>query len=242
MRKPLAVRAHIILVAYYGQTIPDIVTLIDDFSRSSGIAVGSVLAIDNGGGLPKGRHGAIEILPGDNAFGEFSGWSAGLSKVDAGPEQLLILLNDSYRRNWTIRWPGRVVLGLMRRAARHGRIAGWLDNFSRTQRRVNSRIVLLPAALAPTLRGSIDAAIEAYRIRKAANEPLFDVQSQMRLDRWMMAQGDRWATGGSMRLPRIFVEHHLFDAIPSRMLALYPRTWLGSQIYGIARKVARERR
>lgn len=236
------IQAHVILVAYYAQTIPDIVTLIDDFARSSGIAVVGIRAIDNGGALPKGRFGTIEILPGDNAFWEFSGWSAGLSNLDTGQEDLLVLLNDSYRRNWTIRWPGRRILQAMCRAARHGRISGWLDNFSRTQRRINSRIVLLPVTLAPILQKSIDSAIQACRTRQAANEPLFDAQSQMRLEQWMIAQGDRWANGGSTRLPRIFVEHHLFDTIPARMLALYPRTWLGSQIYGIARKMAGERR
>lgn len=235
---------QLVLVAYYVQSVDEIGELVEDFQRASRMNIARTIVVDNGGALPSGKTaGDIEIIAGDNGFWEFSGWLAGLDHLQADLKGLTILLNDSYARNWTIEAPGRRVLGSMARIAARGRIAGWLDNFSRTSRTVNSRIVILSTELAPLIRHSIEAAIRGHHARRSANLPLFDTATASRLERWLASQDGRWSEAASeTRLSRIFVEHRLFDGVPPDLLALRPRTWLGSQLYGLARKLAGERR
>jgi len=235
---------QLVLVAYYVQSLEGIVALVADFERASGVVADAILIVDNGGNVPVGRRGdRIEVVAGANDFWEFSGWLAGLDQLGPGDAGITILLNDSYRRNWTIEWPGRHILSAMIADARKGRIAGWLDNFTRTSRRVNSRIVVMPTVLVPIMRGSIASAIRICCERQTSRDPLFDPAATAQLDRWMQKQDGRWnEVSAASRRPRIFVEHHIFDAVPTALLSLRPRTWIGSQIYGITRKLVGERR
>lgn len=235
---------QLVLVAYYISSPDEVEKLVSHFERASRLTINSVIVVDNGGSLPTGASGnRITVVPGANDFYEFSGWHTGLNHVDHDQHGLTILLNDSYQRNWTIKWPGLRNLSLMVADARKGRIAGWLDNFTRTSRRVNSRIVVSPTSCLPALQASIAAAIRICQARQASGEPLCDPATAARLDRWMKSQDGRWTeASAASRWPRIFIEHHLFDAVPAGMVSLRPRTWLGSQAYGIARKLVGERR
>lgn len=235
---------QLILVAYYTQSVDGIIGLVGDFERASRLKIDTVVVINNGGGLPNGQADyRIEIVAGANDFWEFSGWLTGLGHARIDDGGLTILLNDSYRRNWTIKWPGRHILSSMVSDASKGRIAGWLDNFTRTSRRINSRVIVMPTVLVPALQASMAAAIRACDERQENAEPLFAPADAAQLSRWMQRQDGRWnEASAASRWPRIFVEHHLFDAIPRRLLSLRPRTWLGSQIYGIARKLVGELR
>lgn len=235
---------QLVLIAYYIQSLDAIEALVVDFEQASRLKIDAVVVVDNGGSLPAGADGnRIEVVAGVNDFWEFSGWLAGLKHIRPDDGGLTILLNDSYRRNWTIKWPGLRNLSLMVADARKGRIAGCLDNFTRTSRRVNSRIVVSPTALIPVLQSSIAAAIRICRERQANGEPLCDPATTAQLNYWMKGQDGRWnEASAASRWPRIFVEHHLFDAVPAGRVSLRPRTWLGSQVYGVARKLVGERR
>jgi hypothetical protein len=101
----------------------------------------------------------------------------------------------------------------------------------------------MPTIRIPVLSTSIGAAIHECRERQSAGKRLCDAATEARLNKWIRDQGNRWnAAATASRIPRIFIEHHLFDAVTPVLLSLRPRTWLGSQIYGIARKLAGERR
>jgi len=235
---------QLVLVAYYIRSPDEIRVLVRDFERSSKLKIDTVVVIDNGEHLQSvSAPDRIEFVAGANDFWEFSGWIAGLNHARPDDGGLTILLNDSYSRNWTIKWPGRYILSAMVADARRGRIAGWLDNFTRTSRKVNSRIIVMPTALVSTLQQSIAAAIHTFAERQANSEPLFSPAAAAQLSHWMQKQDGRWnEASAASRLPRIFVEHHLFDAVPTHLISLRPRTWLGSQIYGLTRKIVGERR
>ncbi|MDH4742993.1 hypothetical protein OMP43_03060 [Sphingomonas sp. CBMAI 2297] len=240
----------LLLVTYYTRSRAELGALLGDFQANAGIRFKRVLVIDNGGHLDEeagdGGEDWLRIVRGSNAFQEFSGWLEGLRLLSGGGR--LTLLNDSYGRNWTISTASRPIVRAMYADARRGKIAGWLDNFShfappRFSRCPNSRIVVLPLALAGTLADSLEAAIGRARKLVEEGEPLFDPHSQARLARWIESQDGRWNLADmSGRLQRIFVEHHLFDDVPRRSLSLRPRSYAGSLAYALLRRLARERR
>lgn len=235
---------RLIMVAYYIKSIEEVNALISDFEHASHIKIRSVIIVDNGGNLPMGNPSAsMTIVPGSNSFWEFSGWLAGLNAMNPQPSDIIILLNDSYGRNWTIKWPGRYFIRLMMKDAIHGKIASWLDNFTRFTRKINSRIVIFPSHQFNNVKFSLQNAISICMERQEQGSPLHDEATTDRLNKWMTTQGGRWnAASSSSRMPRIFVEHHLFDLIPRNLIAYRPRSWIGSQFYGVARKLAGERR
>lgn len=235
---------HLILVAYYIKSIEEINSLVIDFQHASGIKISSVNIVDNGGNLPLGNVSAcLSIVSGSNSFWEFSGWLAGLNAMSPQASDIIILLNDSYGRNWTIKWPGRYVIRLMAKDALSGKIASWLDNFTRWTRRINSRIVIFPSHQFEIVKSSLQDAISACMERQALGTPLHDEATTDRLTKWMTTQDGRWnAASRASRMPRIFIEHHLLDSAPTNLIAYRPRSWIGSQFYGLARKLAGERR
>jgi len=235
---------QLVLVAYYSQSIEAVSRLVEDFEKRSRISIDAVIVVDNGGGIAQADHsGRFKIVAGDNEFWEFSGWIAGLDHADPSAPGILVLLNDSYKKNWSIKSPGRGVISKMARCAAGGHIAGWLDNFSRFSRRPNSRLIVSDNSLRDALRESIRGSVRQYQSRLRGGEPLFDKRAERILERWMRSQHGRWTgTSAKTRWARIFIEHHVFDGVAPGNLIFYPSTWLGSQIYGVTRKLVGERR
>jgi len=244
----------LVLVTYYLRTRAEVAGLVEQFAAEVGQSFRLIVAVDNcrvinqGDVLIDGRE--YRFLHGSNTAWEFSGWLGGMHTIvgaEARPGTLT-LLNDSFRRNWQVSPISRLLIRRMYRCAARGRVAGWQDNFSwwgrpRFARRPNSRIAVLPLAHAGVLATSIERAVQECRTHVERGTPLFSADEQARLDEFFARAGARWPTGMiPTRLQRIFIEHHLYDAVPAHMLQLFPGTTAGGIVYAILRHLMRERR
>lgn len=240
----------IVLVTYYLQDADTAFALIEDFCRRSKQHCSCAVVVDNSGAMTHDidSSGRRRVVAGDNSAWEFSGWLSGIENVRETDAQVVVLLNDSYRRNWSLSPLSLAYLNRMYRAAINGRVAGWVDNFShlsppRFSRRPNSRIVFVPSVALQALAFSLHQAIELLRELTKKGQPLFSEAEQTCLDRWAASQPGRWAPGTRPhRLQRIFLEHHMFDGLTPGLLKCFPGTWLESLIYAVGRRVLRERR
>lgn len=240
----------VILVAYHLSDADKAFALIEDFCQRMRMPYSSAIVVDNGGSMElradiDGKH---RVIRGDNSAWEFTGWLSGIDAMRGTTVPVVVLLNDSYGRNWSLSTLSLAYLRRMYRAALNGRVAGWLDNFShfsspRFSRRPNSRIVFVPAMTLQSLSLSLQQAIATLRVLKDEGRPLFTADEKACLDRWEASQPGRWAPQTlPHRTQRIFLEHHMFDGLPSGLLQCFPSTWLGSLVYGVLRRVLRERR
>lgn len=241
-----------VLVCYYLQTIDDVASLVRSYEDALGVSFERIVAVDNSGSLSQAdaaSAGRIEVIAGTNTLWEFSGWIEGMDHAATGQAfETITLINDSFVRNWTITNASRPHIHAMYRAADRGRIAGWVDNFSLFSppyfsARVNSRLVVCGHGRAAMLRNSIEAAIGSYKARIASGAPLFSPEEQAVLDRWVQSQGGRWsASVMESRSARIFIEHHIFDAVDRNDLALVPGGLIKRALYSVARRRYKERR
>lgn len=242
----------LVLVSYYQDTIEGIEQLVASFEAETGFVHRRVIVIDNSGKLTSqgiGEVGRFAVHKGSNTYWEFSGWVEGMQIAWSQDEPALItLLNDSFARNWTITEASRGVIAAMYGAAQQGKVAGWHDNFSWLRRpyfssRPNSRVVMCGRASASQLQGSIQAAINLYAQRYVAGEPLFSSDETYILQRWVESQPGRWPKDAlDSRLARIFIEHHIFDAVDAAQLESFPRGLVGRLIYSLKRRKLQERR
>lgn len=242
----------LILVSYYARTVDDIVRLLKSFEAVARKRHQEVLVVDNAGFLPLGTvagDGRLEIIRGSNSSWEFSGWYEGLSYAARWPSTyVLTLLNDSYQRNWTITKASRSIIDAMYGAADNEVIAGWLDNFSMLKRphfsrRPNSRLIVLAASSRDVMANSLRTAIESCRAITNSGGELFNAIDHKRLEAWIASQPGRWTPEiSSTRLQRIFLEHHMFDGVPHSRLQFFPRTYGGTLVYGVLRRLFREQR
>ncbi|MBA3880458.1 MAG: hypothetical protein C0500_12165 [Sphingobium sp.] len=241
---------QLVLVTYYLKSYAEVDALVAQFEAAIGLRYAHVLIVDNGGAIADASpvEGRMRCVRGSNRFYEFSGWLEGLEAL--GPQEggIVTLLNDSFGRNWNITRASAPILAAMIADAKAGRIAGFLDNFfpfSRPyfSRRPNSRLVLLPPDQLGVFARSLAAAIALCERRIAGGEPLFDAETQARLDRWKNSQPGRWSEAALVtRDKRIFVEHHLFDAVPAELLSMRPRHVIGSLAYAVAKRFYKEAR
>lgn len=244
----------LVLVTYYLGTREEAAGLVEHFAADVGQPPSLVVVVDNSGKIEPGevllRGRRFRFVRGSNVAWEFSGWLEGMRTLGGAQatDGVLTLLNDSFRRNWHVSPVSLLLLRRMYRCASRGRVAGWQDNFSwwgrpRFARRPNSRIVVLPLASAGVLGASIERAIEACRARVEEGAPLFSVDERARLEEFFARAGARWpAETLPARLQRIFIEHHLYDAVPGRTLRLFPGTLVGGIVYAALRHLLRERR
>jgi len=246
------VERGLILVTYYVCTLDEIRRLLDAFETSTNLRHDRVLVIDNAGTLNSGSamgRQTIEVVRGSNTAWEFSGWLEGLSRIsDWRNIATITLLNDSFQRNWTVTSASRHLIRSMYKAADRGLIAGWLDNFSwfrrpRFSRRTNSRLVVVPREELSLISTSLETTIDRCRAIVRRSGDLFDADDAARLQEWVASQSGRWAPETlPTRLQRIFLEHHLFESIPAGHLALFPKSYISSMLYAVARRWFREAR
>lgn len=240
----------VILVAYHLSEADKAFALIDDFCLLMRLPYSMAIVVDNGGSMKllADNDGRRRVIRGDNSAWEFTGWLKGMDAMRGTNVPVVALLNDSYGRNWSLSPLSLAYLRRMYRAARNGRVAGWLDNFShlnppRFSRRPNSRIVFVPANALQSLAFSLHQAIATLCVHKEEGRPLFSADEMACLDRWAASQPGRWAPQTlPYRMQRIFLEHHMFDGLAPGLLQLFPGTWLGSLVYGVIRRVLGERR
>ncbi len=240
----------VILVAYHLSDAGAAFALIHDFCQKLQKSCSHAVVVDNGGAMTTwvDNDGNRRVISGDNIAWEFSGWLCGMEAICGAEAPVVALINDSYGRNWSLSSLSLAYMRRMYRAACNGRVAAWLDNFShlhqpRFSRRPNSRIVFVSAAALIPLSLSLHQAIRALRELTVAGNPLFTPAEQACLDRWTVSQPGRWAPQTLRnRAERIFLEHHMFDALEPGLLQCFPRTWLGSLVYGVGRRLLRERR
>lgn len=240
----------VILVAYHLSDAGAAFTLIHDFCQKVQKSCAYAVVVDNGGSMTKwvNNDGQYRVVKGDNSSWEFSGWLRGMEAISGAVAPVIALINDSYGRNWSLSYLSLAYISRMYCAAGNGCVAGWLDNFSfiqqpRFSRRPNSRIIFVSATALSQLSLSLHQAIRTLRELTAAGEPLFTPAEQACLDRWTASQPGRWAAQTLLyRTQRIFIEHHMFDALAPGLLRCFPRTWLGSLVYGVGRRILRERR
>jgi len=95
-----------------------------------------VTVVDNA--LPPGRHGRTpegwELFGGDNAFQEFSGWTRGLELTrarDWDASAPVILVNDTFHRNYDVAYLERFGLEPVRRWVEEGALVGHVDLYPR---------------------------------------------------------------------------------------------------------------
>lgn len=246
------VERGLILVTYYVRTLDEMRRLLDAFETATNLRHQHVLVVDNSGSLQVGKVSGdrfIQVTHGSNTTWEFSGWLEGLNQIsDWRNIATITLLNDSYQRNWTVTSASRHLVRSMYEAADRGLIAGWLENFTwfrrpRFNRRPNSRLIVIPRTQRLLMSASIQAAIDHCQNILNSGTELFDKDEKARLQEWIASQPGRWApTTMPARLQRIYLEHHLFDGIPTDHLALFPRTRVDSLIYSILRRIYDERR
>lgn len=240
----------VILVAYHLREADKAFRLIDDFCQRMQMVCARAVVVDNGGVMKvcADNDESRQVISGDNSAWEFSGWLRGIGAVSVTNVPVVALLNDSYERNWSISPISLVYLRRMYEAARNGRVAVWLDNFSylrrpRFSRRPNSRIVFVPSEALQSLSLSLKEAIKTLRMLVEERKAIFSTDEQACLDRWATSQSDRWAPQTMpYKMQRIFLEHHMFDRLAPGLLQYFPRAWFESLIYGIGRRVFRERR
>lgn len=242
----------LVLVSYYQDTIEGIEHLVASFEAETGFVHDCVIVIDNSGKLTSlgiGEVGRFVVRKGSNTYWEFSGWVEGMQLAASKDAPALItLLNDSYARNWTITQASRGILAAMYRTAQQGKVAGWRDNFSLFRKpyfssRPNSRVVMCGQPLASQLQGSIQDAIDQYAQRHASGAALFSRDETDVLERWVKSQPGRWPKSAlESRLARIFIEHHVFDAIDPHQLESFPRRLVGRLVYSLKRRKFQERR
>lgn len=242
----------LILVSYYGRTIDETLRLINAFDADTNQHHNPVLIVDNAGTLKSGSvpgKRIIEVVHGSNTAWEFSGWLEGLNQISKWNNVATItLLNDSYQRNWTVTSASRYLVRSMYEAADQGLIAGWLDNFSwfrrpRFSRRPNSRLVVLAWKERSHISTSLQAAINRCRSIVKRGDELFDPDDAARLQDWIASQSGRWPPETlPARLQRIYLEHHLFDSVLARQLALFPKSYVTAMLYAVTRRWFRESR
>jgi len=243
----------LVLVSYYLRSVAAVRELLDAFDADVERHHGQVLVIDNAGVLPVGAvvddRRKIFVVRGSNQWWEFSGWLEGLGLVKDWPSSMVLtLLNDSYARNWTITSASRPIIFSMYDAAEKGRIACWLDNFSLFRRpvfsrRLNSRLLLVPAQWRDIVAQSLTDAIHHCSSRHGEPTVLFTAAELSRLRAWMSSQANRWDPKTlPSRLQRIFLEHHMLDSVPQELVAAEPATYVGTLVYAIGRRLLSERR
>jgi hypothetical protein len=242
----------IILVTYYTHDIYAAKRLIDDFCYATELACIKALIVDNSGTLVSKSCDVGSdylVIAGDNQFWEFSGWSLGLRMVGMWTKPpCIVMLNDSYGRNWSVSPLSRFFISRMYMACLGGQVAGWLDNFShfrppRFSRRPNSRILFVPTAAVPAVQTSINKAILLLQQRTSTKCPLFSPEEQNCIERWIASHRDRWDSKTLLtRVQRIFLEHRMLDSLPPGLVSWFPKTWLGSINYAILRRLIGERR
>lgn len=240
----------VVLVTYYIRQASEAISLVDDLARKLDIKYSEIILIDNSGlistrGLSNSN---ISVLAGTNQYWEFSGWLEGLAAAKGTAAQTLLLMNDSYQRNWELSKLSVMYLKAMYRSAQRGRVSAWLDNFShfrrpRFSRRPNSRILFTPRESIDALYLSLSEAINLLRQKIDTEQPLFTNEEQARLTDWAATQPGRWAQETlTARNHRIFLEHHMLDRLPTGSVRWFPRTLPGSWAYALARRLFAERR
>jgi hypothetical protein len=240
----------VVFVSYYVTDAKAAIMLVDDFCDKIGKTYSEAIIVDNSGCIEsfdpvERRH---RVVGGDNSAWEFSGWLRGIEELRSTSASVIVFLNDSYGRNWSVSLLSRFYLRRMCRAASDDRVAAWMDNFSyfrqpRFSRRPNSRVVFVSASSLISFSESLRGAICSLRERLIKGVPLFTENEQKCLDRWTASQCGRWSTGTLVhRTQRIFIEHHMFQDLDVRSLQFFPRTWLGSIVYGAVRRLLKERR
>lgn len=246
----IALLHELILVTYYTQNLKELIELLDDYDLSTRRRHANVLVIDNAAKLATGLHRsvdrAIKVVHGTNEAWEFSAWAQGLQDEQYGTIGTLTLLNDTFGRNWNITFASRSLIHRMYRAAQGGKVAGWVDTFSRMPqfaRRPNSRLVVLASEQRAVMAASVVDAIKRCQRHIELRQPLFSRVEEAQIRKWTALQAGRWGPKAvETRLQRMFIEHHLFDRVPPKLLSLFPETAAGTLVYGLVRRLVRERR
>lgn len=251
--------AALVICVYYMHELGTILETVSRFEEDVGLRHGHLVVVDNSGQMETGSHPSdgrhIVVIRGSNEAAEFGAWQQGLIAVTAAsatqgaaPIGIVTLLNDSFGRNWTIGWASRPLIRGMLRDAEAGYIGAWLDNFSdyrrlQFSRRLNSRVLFMSTRHMEAVCRSIESAIAREKSLRATGSPLFSARTVARLERWGATQGQRWGDSAfSGRLGRIYIEHRMLDAVPESLKLFRPRSMVGSVVYGLLRRVARERR
>lgn len=242
---------HLVIVTFGLSSFERVAGLVEGFEAAIDTHHRRILIVDNAGSLKDYPpvSDRFEVMAGSNSIWEFSGWIEGLKRIDdSAPSTTITLMNDSYGRNWEVTAASRSLIRRMYRDADGGKIAAWLDNFSHFRspffsRRVNSRLMVIPSSMRLPLADAVAKAADRARRLKADRRSLFDAASEKRLLRWMASQGARWDPATQHdRLNRIFIEHHLLDALPRSSISYRPRSYFGSLRYAVHRRLTRERR
>lgn len=105
----------IIYVRFFDRTYEDTIEKIDYFGNSVGLQFHEIFVVDNNLEDPLIADNAdsrVTLVRGSNRLREFSGYYEGLLCVDktgAYTKGVIVLLNDSWCRNWSMKLSGRLV-------------------------------------------------------------------------------------------------------------------------------------
>lgn len=242
----------VILVAYHASDYETVLRLLEEFKFQTGFNWQYAIVVDNRRVLKPGKlpnNLSVEVIQGTNTFWEFSGWDQGLRHAAKWPESgVIALLNDSFVRNWTVTRASHPYIQMMQAAAAAGFIAAWRDSFSILRppyfsRRTNSRLAFLHTQHCVVMADSIESAIEVAQQHFNSGKALFTAAELAVLSRWERSQPGRWPVASMPdRRTRIFLEHHLFDTVPVRLMQWFPGSLMSSLRYSLLRRMHGERR
>ena len=236
----------IIYVRFFDRTYEDTIEKIDYFGDSVGLRFHEIFVVDNNLKDPliaANADSRVTLVRGSNRFREFSGYYEGLLCVDkAGVDTqgVVVLLNDSWCRNWSIGLSGRLVFeGCLRLALKQTFVMPSDVVIDYRNRQVdvvsNSRFIILRVC-------SLGASINAFRdvISTADWNSSFPPKEDLEFWRlYNIFYGRNPHRAGDGKPLAVYIELALGKHPNS---SLYPGTIGLGITYAIVRRLVRERR
>ena len=236
----------IIYVRFFDRNYEDTIKKIDYFGDSVGLKFHEIFVVDNNLEDPliaDNVDSRVTLVRGSNRLREFSGYYEGLLCVDkagADTKGVVVLLNDSWCRNWSMRLSGRLVFaGCLRLALKQNFVMPSDIVVDYRNRRIdvisNSRFII-------SLGCNLGACINAFKDvidmvdSNSSFPPKEDIEFWRIYNIFYSRNPDRDNHGKPLA---VYIELALGKHANS---SLYPGTLGLGIIYAIVRRFVRERR
>lgn len=248
----------LVVVVWYVRDFEELLSLIDNFEKASGLTSKSVVVVDNYGDLfcvPL-QDSRFSIIRGSNLKWEFSGYAEGLARIEESkdPNDVIGCINDSYHKNWDFYWFTSFMLKrYLMKLNIDGGVLLPLDIFrhgSFTQcpiRTVNSRMFFVTSGVAKLFQGFLESLLV-----KSESDLIDSLSRKYRayektVDKWINRSASRWDDSAVTSVKsRIVLEHSLIffeHCGASSVRSLYFPSFIAeSYAFSFVGKIFKERR
>ncbi len=250
-----ATKILIVYVCYYDKDMEVIATKVRCISKELCLNIDSLLVVNNSGSvlahtLPDEFESTI--TDSDNKYWEFSAYLKGLNSVPSSFQGKIVVMNDTFLRNWNITLASRSLLRSLVELEEKKAVGVWKDAVrwpwnGGFQSCVNSRLFVVNSEFLRMAVLSIEASIaraSSYSFGERSSYLSKTLgESRLRLMHLEVIAGVRWRNQAfEDRVSRIYLEHTIFESIEKDLLKVVPNGVVPALFYSTLKRVFRERR